>query len=173
MIDIRPAALEELDLLRKIAIETSVATFASFNTPQNMEAFLEVYDLQKLEQEWMEPGSVFYMAWDGRKAAGFARLRMNDEVETQLGESNIELQRLYVHPPHQGKQIGSLLMEQVMDYAKTLNKEWIWLGVWEHNLKAQKFYSKWGFERFGEHVFQMGDDPQIDWLLKKRLIQDT
>jgi ribosomal protein S18 acetylase RimI-like enzyme len=45
----------------------------------------------------------------------------------------------------------------------------MWLGVWEKNFRAQKFYEKWGFEKFSEHVFLMGDDPQIDWLLKKPL----
>jgi hypothetical protein len=41
--------------------------------------------------------------------------------------------------------------------------------VWEKNFKAQQFYSRWGFERFSEHTFWMGDDPQVDWLLKKKL----
>ena len=47
--------------------------------------------------------------------------------------------------------------------------EGIWLGVWEKNFRAQKFYAKYGFEKFGSHTFQMGDDPQVDWLLKKKL----
>jgi hypothetical protein len=42
--------------------------------------------------------------------------------------------------------------------------------VWERNFKAQAFYRQWGFERFGEHVFQMGDDAQTDWLLKRKII---
>ena len=45
----------------------------------------------------------------------------------------------------------------------------MFLGVWEHNPRAQAFYRKWGFERVGEHVFQMGDDPQIDWWMVRTL----
>jgi diamine N-acetyltransferase len=41
--------------------------------------------------------------------------------------------------------------------------------VWERNFNAQAFYAKWGFEKFSEHTFWMGDDPQTDWLLKKKL----
>jgi ribosomal protein S18 acetylase RimI-like enzyme len=60
-------------------------------------------------------------------------------------------------------------MEKTMDYATSNKFEWIWLGVWEKNYKAQQFYARWGFERFSEHTFWMGDDPQVDWLLKKKL----
>jgi ribosomal protein S18 acetylase RimI-like enzyme len=86
-----------------------------------------------------------------------------------LGENTIELQRLYIDTAYHGKQIGKNLMEKALIYARENRYDWIWLGVWERNFNAQHFYAKWGFEKFGEHVFQMGDDPQIDWLLKKKL----
>jgi ribosomal protein S18 acetylase RimI-like enzyme len=53
--------------------------------------------------------------------------------------------------------------------AREKNKQLIWLGVWEHNERALAFYLKWGFERFGEHIFMLGDDTQTDWLMKKEL----
>ena len=94
---------------------------------------------------------------------------VNDEVKNELGENTIELQRLYIDTACHGKQIGKHLMEKALIYARENRYDWIWLGVWERNFNAQHFYAKWGFEKFGEHVFQMGDDPQIDWLLKKKL----
>ena len=45
----------------------------------------------------------------------------------------------------------------------------MWLGVYAKNLVAQKFYAKDGFERVSQHVFQVGDDAQIDYLLAKEL----
>jgi ribosomal protein S18 acetylase RimI-like enzyme len=50
-----------------------------------------------------------------------------------------------------------------------MKKDNIWLGVWEHNHQAIKFYTTWGFEKFGDHLFLLGDDPQTDWLMKKEL----
>jgi ribosomal protein S18 acetylase RimI-like enzyme len=70
---------------------------------------------------------------------------------------------------HQGKKIGVKLIELALSYAQHHKFDWIWLGVWEFNYRAQAFYKKFGFERFSQHVFQVGDDPQIDWLLKKKL----
>jgi len=50
-----------------------------------------------------------------------------------------------------------------------IKKEIVWLGVWEKNNRAISFYKKWGFEKFGEHSFTLGDDIQNDWLMKKEL----
>jgi ribosomal protein S18 acetylase RimI-like enzyme len=41
--------------------------------------------------------------------------------------------------------------------------------VWEHNQRAIGFYEKIGFERFGQHIFLLGRDPQNDWSMKKKL----
>lgn len=170
MIDIRPIHLAELTTLRKIAIETYDHTFASSTSAENNQIFLnEAYSLEQLTKELHEVGSRYYLAWHNGHATGYLRLRLCKEVELELGTNTIELQRLYIHPDHQGKKIGSLLMKTALDYALANRFDWIWLGVWEYNFRAQAFYKKYGFEKFSQHVFQVGDDPQIDWLLRKKL----
>ncbi|MBP9925174.1 MAG: GNAT family N-acetyltransferase [Cyclobacteriaceae bacterium] len=170
MIEIKEATLQDLPGLREVAISSYSDTFAAFNTPENMLAFFnEAYTEAAFEKEYHEPNSRTYLAWDSNKIVGFLRLRECDEVKTILGTTTVELQRLYVLTAAQGKSVGRLLMEKALGWAWEKKYEWIWLGVWEKNFKAQKFYQKWGFEKFSEHVFQMGDDPQIDWLLRKKL----
>jgi len=135
-----------------------------------MEAYLEnAYSFEKLETEFSEPDSMYYIAWDASTPAGFLRIRVTNEAEAYLGKNAIELQRLYVTKNFQGKKIGVLLMQKALDHSKEHNYEWLWLGVWEKNFKAQEFYKKLGFERFSEHTFWMGPDPQVDWLLKLKL----
>ena len=68
-----------------------------------------------------------------------------------------------------GMGIGKKLIETCFTIAKEKNKKEIWLGVGEHNYRAQKFYAQWGFERYGDHIFKVGDDPQKDWLMKKSI----
>jgi len=48
--------------------------------------------------------------------------------------------------------------------AKELNKQTIWLGVWEKNVNAIAFYKKYGFKKVDAHSFYMGDEEQIDWI---------
>ena len=40
-------------------------------------------------------------------------------------------------------------------------------GVWEKNYRAIEFYTKWGFEKFDDTDFLLGDEVQKDWLMKK------
>jgi ribosomal protein S18 acetylase RimI-like enzyme len=169
-IEILPALREDIPLLRRVAIETQHDTFGEANTKENMEAFLEMtYSTEQLEKELKEEGSMYYLAWAGEELAGFMRLRVNDEAKSHLGDSAIELQRLYVTKKFQGYKIGKLLMERAIRHARETKFEWLWLGVWEHNVNAQEIYVKWGFTRFSDHTFWLGDDPQHDWLLKRRV----
>lgn len=173
MVTIRSARLEDIPAMREVAIESYIEKFAAHNTPENMEAFLqEAYNLGQLIKEFQEEGSILMLAFYEERVVGFVRLRKNSEVDHHLGTNHIELQRLYIHPKFQNMKIGKKLMEFAMEYANQGKFDWIWLGVWERNFEAQRFYAKWGFEKFSEHVFQMGDDPQIDWLLKKRLLKN-
>jgi len=170
MIEIREGKFSDVAAMREVAIQSYLDTFAEVNTPENMSAFLaEAYSQQQLEQEFNEPGSLLYLAFSGSRVAGFLKLRQNSEVEYKLGKNTIELQRLYVHKDFLNQKVGAKLMQRALDYASEKKFEWLWLGVWEKNFNAQRFYEKWGFERFGEHVFHMGDDAQTDWLLKKKV----
>ena len=170
MIAIRPIAVEELETLRRLAIEIYETTFASFNSPENMQRYLsEAFDRQQMAKEWQETGACYWGAYEANQLVGYSRLRENNEADEWLGTSHVEVQRLYVHMAHQGKGVADQLMQHALLEANRLEKEWIWLGVWEKNTRAQRFYQRWGFEKFSEHVFWMGDDPQTDWLLKKKM----
>lgn len=170
MIEVREAKFSDISAMREVAIQSYIDTFTDFNTPENMSTFLaDAYSQDKLEQEFHEPFSVLYLACEEKRIAGFLRLRISSEAEDKLGTNTIELQRLYIHKDFQNQKVGKMLMQKSIEYAVEKKFEWIWLGVWERNFNAQRVYTNWGFEKFGEHVFQMGDDPQIDWLLKKKL----
>ena len=68
-----------------------------------------------------------------------------------------------------GQKIGQILLNKAIEIGKKKNLEFLWLGVWEENHRALKFYKKNGFEIFGKHDFVLGEDVQTD-LLMKRLI---
>lgn len=169
MVQLKRTTTADVAALRQLAIKTQVDTFGAFNSESNMNAYLsQAYSLEKMTQELSEPGSLNYLAFLGDRLVGFMRLRRNPEVEHLLGPNSIELQRLYVDTSLKGQGIGGVMMQEALDFAVSSGFDWIWLGVWEANFAAQKFYQKWGFERFSEHVFQMGDDPQTDWLLRRK-----
>ena len=84
-------------------------------------------------------------------------------------EKALEIERIYAVREYIGKNVGKVLLDDCLQWAKQQGSTVVWLGVWEHNPRAIAFYKKWGFEKFGEHKFVLGTDSQIDWLMKREL----
>ncbi len=172
MITIRHATFKDATLLATLGRATFTEAFAKDNKPENMAYYLDKnFTKAKIMEEIKDISTQFYLAYVDQMPAGYAKVRFNAEVKKVLKEKAIELERIYVSSLFQGKKVGASLLQTCLDHALENGYQWIWLGVWENNHKAQNFYAKWGFEKFGEHVFQMGDDPQTDWIMKKRIGQ--
>ena len=56
-------------------------------------------------------------------------------------------------------------MDAVFDATCELGRETLWLGVWEHNARAIRFYEKCGFRDAGSHPFLLGNDLQTDRIM--------
>ncbi|WP_343633961.1 GNAT family N-acetyltransferase [Fluviicola sp.] len=167
---IRPAPAGDLELVRKIGSETFYETFADSNTEADMQHYLAVnFSPEKLLAELSNPNSLFFLAWDRETPVGYLKLNTG-EAQTDVKEAvSIEIERIYVKAAYHGKKVGQLLYEKALEIARELNKEYIWLGVWEKNPRAIRFYEKNGFMAFSKHLFQLGTDEQTDILMKKTL----
>ncbi|MFD2832491.1 GNAT family N-acetyltransferase [Christiangramia antarctica] len=68
-----------------------------------------------------------------------------------------------------GKKVGKMLYDKAIELAKEKNIDNVWLGVWEENLRAIRFYEKNGFVAFDKHIFKLGNDEQTDIMMKLKL----
>jgi ribosomal protein S18 acetylase RimI-like enzyme len=170
MIQIRFAVEEDAGLLADFSRQTFYETFAAQNTKENMELHMaEYYKPEKIQAEIIDPLNIFLMAYDGDRLVGYAKLNEHIKEESSSLDNPIEIERIYSIKEMLGKGVGKKLMEKCLSVAREKNKKEIWLGVWETNYRAIGFYTHWGFEKFGEHNFPVGNDPQTDWLMKKHL----
>jgi ribosomal protein S18 acetylase RimI-like enzyme len=96
-------------------------------------------------------------------------LKLSTAPSSELDGAVLEISRIYVVKEKIGTGVGKALLEFAISFAQQCNKELVYLGVWEHNKKAIDFYERFGFTKFGEHIFMVGNDPQTDWLFKKNL----
>ena len=134
-----------------------------------MAKFMKKFSVEALMAEVGSYENTFLLAMQDEELVGYIKL-VDSKIFTEIPyRESIEIARIYVDQKMIGKGVGHRLMESGISIAKELNKEVVWLGVWEHNENAVKFYTKWGFERFGDHIFMLGDDAQTDWLMKKEL----
>ena len=165
---IRRGTLRDAELLAELGARTFSETFAGDNTPENMAAYLAAsFAPAQLAADLIDPRCVFLIAEADGVAVGYALLRTGAAPEQVTGERPIELVRLYVSRNSLGSGVGAALMQACIDEAKRGDHETLWLGVWEHNHRAQAFYRKWNFREVGTHLFQLGDDPQTDLLMQR------
>lgn len=167
---IRVATKDDARLIADISHQTFYESFAADNSKADMDKFLnQQFTKGKLMLEVGTAENYFLLAFDGEEVAGYVKLR-DSHVPPSLGSSNaLELARLYAMTHKIGKGVGAALMKECITIAKNRSKDVLWLGVWEKNQRAIDFYKKWGFEKFADSDFLLGDDVQNDWLMRKWL----
>ncbi|MFI5186995.1 MAG: GNAT family N-acetyltransferase [Chitinophagales bacterium] len=170
-ITIKFATETDAELIADLSHKTFYDSYARYNSKANMDKFLnEQFSKQKLIEEVSQPWHIFFLAFMAGEPAGYVKLREGEVPLDLIGQSCIEIARIYSVQHAIGKGVGSALMQTCIDTARQKGKKNLWLGVWPKNQRAVDFYTKWGFEKFGEHNFLLGDELQTDWLMKKELI---
>ena len=165
-----PCKQEDLDTLRELSIRTYYETFAHLNTPEDMAAYLEdAFHTDRLTKELQDPNSDFFFLYADERLAGYLKLNKSPSQTDIHDADSLEIERIYVSSDFQGMGFGQFLMEQALAIASERRKKYVWLGVWEKNEKAIRFYKKNGFYKIGTHIFVMGEDVQTDHIMRKDL----
>ena len=169
-ITIRRATIKDAGNLSAIAKQTFYDTFTGTCTEEDMEWFLNnFYNLKQIETELSNENDFYYLAEINSEVVGYLRF-MEDysNFEEMKKWKSLELKRIYILKDFHGKGVAQQLMDFTLNFATDNNYEVVWLGVWEHNLRAQKFYTKYGFVNTGHtHDFPIGNTPQTDcWFWK-------
>ncbi len=173
-IKIRQANETDAALIASLSRETFYDTFAAYNTPEDMELFMEQqFSTSTLMKEVIDPSNLFFLAFHEEEPAGYIKLKPSGHTDlTDTGKA-IEICRLYARKNMIGKGIGKAMMMYTVQYAATTHYKTIWLGVWEQNKRAIDFYHSFGFQKFSEHDFILGKDVQRDWLMRKDVRRET
>lgn len=167
---IRKININDLEKLRNLSIQTFRETFDEVNTEEDMQKYLdENLSLERLKSELENPNSEFYFLENNNEILGYLKLNFKDAQTEKVEENHFEIERIYVLKAYLGQKLGQILFDEAIEIGKEKNLDYVWLGVWEENHRALKFYNKNGFEIFGKHDFVLGEDVQTD-LLMKRLI---
>ncbi len=166
-INIRYATAADHVLLAELGARTFYDTLAADNTPENMAAYLAASFGPEIQAaELSAPGSLFLIAEVDGAAVGYTRLREGQPSARTIGVRPLEIVRLYARQEWLGQGVGAALMKASLDEAARRGCDSIWLDVWDHNLRARAFYSRWGFAEMGTQSFQLGDDLQNDLLMQ-------
>ena len=162
---------EEVPALRQIAESTFVKSFGAQNTPEDMAQYrAKAFSLTQIQQEFDHPDSHFFFAKDGEVPIAYLKINFN-QAQSEWQEANgMEIERIYVEAAYQGRGIGAQLFDFAWEIAIQRAMSYVWLGVWDKNQGAIRFYERQGFQAFSQHSFLLGQDLQSDILMRKEVI---
>lgn len=165
---LKKCSADDIDILVRLAAETFYETFRAVNTKEDMEKYIkEAFNRDKMLKELNDVNSAFMILYCDEEPAGY--MKVNEAPsQSDINDSNsLEIERIYVMEKFQNRGMGKYLMDKAVSIAYERKKHYIWLGVWEKNEKALRFYGKNGFYKTGAHSFLLGEDKQTDYIMRK------
>jgi ribosomal protein S18 acetylase RimI-like enzyme len=167
---IRKAEQHDAALLAALAEKTFRETFGAANTSQDMNQHCnQTYGISIQAREILDPEIDTFVCELGGNLIAYAQLSWQPAPSCVNALNPVEIRRFYVDSAWHGKGIANALMTALLEHMTAKHADQVWLGVWEHNPKARKFYQKMGFLEVGSHVFQLGNDPQRDLILSRKV----
>ncbi len=166
----REANIDDLNLLSVLGITTLYEAYFQLDPSKDLADYaILAFNLDQVKTELEDPNSTFVIAELDGRAIGFAKLREGKKLECLEGKNAIEVQRIYLIEKMQRKNFGRELINHCFEIAKVKDYQTLWLGVWDKNVKAQKFYQKIGMEEIGKVDFSDGKNEFINLVMAKDL----
>lgn len=156
----RLAEKKDAEYIALLARITFTETFGHFF--RDRQDLLDYYDstfsVEKIERSISKSNNVYWISFMNRLPVGYAKLKLNSKSEFIESENIGQLQKIYVLKDFLSMKIGSELQNLLLAKAKELGFHIVWLSVLNNNERALNFYKKNGFEKIGNHDFQIGKE---------------
>lgn len=166
-LNIVKCGLLDLETLREVGLAAFREAFEAHNNPDDFAAYVaKAFDLTNLRAELANPASGFYFAKKGEEVVGYLKLNFPAAQSDPQGDNCLEIERIYTFKAFFGQGVGEFLLKAALDIAQAHHHDFVWLGVWEENARAIRFYEKHGFVVYGKHDFWLGSDLQHDLLMR-------
>lgn len=150
--------------------QTFVEGFAIPYPPADMARFeVETYGAPTVAAEIADPSHATWVA-EGESGApvAYAHAGPCKLPHPELRDGEVELYQLYILNDWQGSGLGRAIMERALGWMEARNPAGrLWLGVWSGNLRAQRFYTHFGFEQVGDYSFAVGEHRDHEFILRR------
>jgi len=165
-IAVRAATIVDAEGLSRLAAATFALGCPADTDPKHLDEFIATELKPERFREFLADRAVtILLAETEGELAGFTMLVSECAHPQIAAERPIELRKFYVGPAHHGRGVAQALMRAA---APQFDKHDVaWLSVFSGNERAIAFYKKWGFEVVGTHYFNVGGDPQKDFVMRR------
>jgi len=163
--------IAQLNRLLPVARRIFTDTFSRNYEPAAFERFCDgVYRPGgSMSKDFDSRGVRWYLAMVGDEPIGYAKLTPLRAPAKDPAPNALEMQQLYVVREWQGAGVAARLMEWALGSARAQGASEVYLTVFDHNERAKRFYSRYGFEEVGRCTFQLGERIDDDRIWRVRL----
>jgi len=159
---IRNASINDVPVIHKLAHTIWPHTFSEILSAQQIDYMLQLIYSETSLQEQMNEGHQFLLAEENSIPIAYADYSL-------LKNDIYKLNKIYVLPQQQGKGIGKLLIDFIIQRIKKENASVLLLNVNRHN-KAKGMYERLGFTVIGEEDIDIGKGYFMnDFIMQKKL----
>src|SRR5215203_775072 len=170
----RAARLDDAPLLTELGASTFRETFEAVNPPEDFAAYMAAAFGEEIQRaELADPDTTVFFAERGGETVGYVMLRERKPPAIVGQNDALEIARLYARQRAVGSGVGAALMQRALAEAAGRGKDAVWLGVWDRNERAIRFYESWGFHRSGTQPFLLGTDLQTDLVMVRRIARES
>jgi ribosomal protein S18 acetylase RimI-like enzyme len=167
---LRAAYPSEAQQLADLGRDTFVATFGHLYSPVNLDSFLRAtYGSEVQAGQLTDSKYGIQVAVKDSRFVGYVKVGANSIPFAEPGRNTGELKQLYVRPDLFGSGLAPRLMEWGMTWLRSRGYQDILLSVFSQNLRAQRFYERYGFIKLADHFFMVGDHRDEEFIFRARL----
>lgn len=148
---IHEASALEIEVIRSLIQRIWKPTYSEILSDEQMDYMLDMmYSAATLQQQ-MDAGHVFLILEADQIPLGFAGYECDYKAA-----GSCKLHKIYLLPETQGKGLGKMLLNAVVEKAKEAGQQRLLLNVNRYN-KALQFYRSYGFEVIAEEDIDIGN----------------
>lgn len=173
---IRRATDDDVDRLHAVAAATFALACPPHVTAEAIDAFVaDALSAERFAQYLADPARIVLVDEEADGSfAGYTMVVLGQPSDRDVGRQlsvhpTSELSKCYALPAEHGTGRAGALLRASLDAAREAGVAGMWLGVNQHNARAQRFYAKHGFARIGARTFLVGDRYEDDFVLERAL----
>lgn len=157
-IEIRPLAINEIDVVRVLSKEIWEKVYPSIISMEQIMYMLElIYNEESLLEQINIKKHQFILITHNNLPIGYASFSLKDGID----ESQYRLHKFYLQPEHHGKGFGKQMMNYIIREIQNAGAKSIELNVNKYN-PTINFYKKLGFSVISEEVIDIGNGYVMD-----------
>lgn len=170
-VTIRAVRFDEIPQLAQLGCQSYIDHYAELWHVAGLEQFLlRSFSRAKLRREFRHFGIQYFFVLDEtERPVGFAKLKLHRSAPGHRQLDAALLDKIYFLKDAAGRGYGTLLLHFVCEHSQQLGKALLWLDVLKSNVDGQRFYERWGFEKYREISFATDRLEVGMWLMKKHL----